>query len=75
MVSFISQVPDATWTTVNLPFSNFKGYFRGREIPDAPPLDKSNITRVGLQIVGGVYSDFKQNGPASLEIDYIKASN
>jgi len=68
------KVPDTTWTKVNLAFKDFKAYNRGDEVPDAPPLDKSSIASVGLQIPGGVYSDFKQSGPASLEIDYIKAT-
>ena len=60
------------WTTVKLPFSSFKAYYRGRVQPDAEPLDLEKITTIGLQIVGGVYSEFKQSGASSLEIDYIK---
>ena len=59
---------------MKIPFSDFKAYFRGREMPDAKPLDLSQITLVGLQIVGGVYSDLKQEGTSSLEIDYMKAN-
>lgn len=56
-----------------LPFGEFKPYYRGAEVPDAEPLDTSDITTTTLQIVGGVYSDFKQSGTSSLEIDYIQA--
>lgn len=69
------EVPKNEWTLVTLPFAAFKPYYRGQEIPDAEPLNTSNITTVTLQIVGGVYSDFKQHGASSLEIDYMQAVN
>ncbi|MCL4134295.1 UNVERIFIED_CONTAM: hypothetical protein GTU68_005626 [Idotea baltica] len=67
------EVPLREWKVVTVPLDSFKAYFRGRLQPDAKPLDRSQISLIGLQIVGGVYSDFKQAGTASLEIDYIKA--
>ncbi|XP_050690494.1 uncharacterized protein LOC126982479 isoform X2 [Eriocheir sinensis] len=67
------EVPKNEWTNVVLPFSAFKPYWRGQEVPSAGPLNTANITSVTLQIVGGVYSDFKQHGTSSLEIDYIQA--
>ncbi|XP_071539597.1 uncharacterized protein [Panulirus ornatus] len=67
------EIPKNEWTSVTLQFSVFKPYYRGAEVPDAEPLDPSDITSVTLQIVGGVYSDFKQSGASSLEIDYIQA--
>ncbi|GLV38925.1 hypothetical protein CBL_05923 [Carabus blaptoides fortunei] len=62
-----------TFKTVTLPISNFKPYFRGRELNDTEPLDKSRISSFGFQIYGGVYHSTKQSGPSSLEIDWIKA--
>ena len=58
-----------------LPFNDFKPYSRGKPLdPDTtPPLDLTDITSFGLQIVGGVYSTVKQQGASSLEIDTISA--
>ncbi|KAG7177597.1 uncharacterized protein LOC121861347 [Homarus americanus] len=67
------EIPKNEWTVVTLQFNKFKPYFRGVEVPGAEPLDTSDITSTILQIVGGVYSDFKQSGSSSLEIDYIQA--
>lgn len=59
--------------TIQLPLADFKFYYRGHLQPDAEDLDKSNITSLGIQVPGGVYSDWKQSGASSLEIDYIQA--
>jgi hypothetical protein len=58
-----------------LPFTDFKPYSRGKPLnPDTtPPLDRTDITSIGLQIYGGVYSSIKQHGTSSLEIDSIVA--
>jgi len=56
-----------------LPLSEFEAYYRGRKVADAEPLDLGHITSVGLQVYGGVYSEQKQSGPGSMEIDWIKA--
>jgi hypothetical protein len=58
-----------------LPFTDFKPYSRGKPLdPDTtPPLDQTDITSIGLQIFGGVYSSIKQHGTSSLEIDSITA--
>jgi len=58
-----------------LPFTDFKPYSRGKPLdPDTtPPLDRTDITSIGLQIFGGVYSPIKQHGASSLEIDSITA--
>jgi len=58
-----------------LSFSDFKPYSRGQPLnPNTtPPLDRTNITSIGLQIFGGVYSSIKQHGTSSLEIDSILA--
>ena len=55
------------WMTVQLPFKAFSGVYRGRSVPDAPPLNLSDIRRVGLMI-----SD-KQEGNFELLIDHIRA--
>lgn len=57
-----------------LPLTNFKPYYRGREIPDAKPLDTANITMLGLQVYGGVYLPIKQKGVSALEIENISIS-
>lgn len=58
-----------------LPFTDFKPYSRGKALdPDTtPPLDQTDITSIGLQMFGGVYSSIKQHGTSSLEIDAITA--
>ena len=61
-------------TTVTIPLASFSFYYRGRLVPDAPPLDPAQITQFGLQVYGGVYSDHKQSGVSALEIDWIAAS-
>ncbi|XP_076058141.1 uncharacterized protein LOC143035088 [Oratosquilla oratoria] len=70
---YIFEMPDNEFINVNLPFSDFKAYYRGELVPDAPPLEISDITSVGIQTFGGVYSDFKQSGPGTLEIDFLRA--
>ena len=67
-------MPAGELTSVTIPLDSFAFYYRGRLVPDAPALDTSDITRFGLQIYGGVYSDHKQSGVAALEIDWITAS-
>ncbi len=59
--------PPGEWTTVPLPFSSFAPKFRGRPVPDAPPLDPARIVTVGFLI-----SD-KQAGPFALEIGSVAA--
>ena len=58
--------------TLHLPFEDFHEDFRGKVPPDEIPLNLAKIKSIGLQGFGGVYDDFKQNGPCTLEIDYIK---
>ncbi|KAK7072853.1 hypothetical protein SK128_007831 [Halocaridina rubra] len=67
------KVPRNEWMTLSLPFDSFKPYYRGRFLPDAEPLDTSDITSVTIQISGGVYEDYKQRGSSSLEIEYMQA--
>jgi monofunctional biosynthetic peptidoglycan transglycosylase len=55
------------WIIVELPFVDFEPTFRGRIVPDAPPLDTSNITTLGFLIAD------RQQGPFQLEIRGINA--
>ncbi|XP_076224018.1 uncharacterized protein LOC116424918 [Nomia melanderi] len=71
---FMAPMSNTTFSTVTLLLENFKAYYRGREISDAEPLDTGNITMLGLQIYGGVYSPIKQKGVSSLEIENISVS-
>jgi monofunctional biosynthetic peptidoglycan transglycosylase len=57
--------PD-TWLTVRLPFSSFEPTFRGRIVPDAPPLRPENIQQLGFLIAD------KQAGAFQIEIDWIR---
>lgn len=63
------------FSTVSLPLADFKAYYRGREVPDADPLDVSWITSFGLQVYGGVYKTVHQSGVSSLEINTIVAKS
>ncbi len=62
--SFIAPV---TWSEVELPFESFVPRFRGRPVPDAPPLDPSRIATFGLLI-----SD-RQEGAFTLDIAWMGA--
>ena len=55
------------WMDVELPFSDFKPSFRGRIVPDAPPLDPSRIFQIGFLI------SEKQEGSFRLEVESIDA--
>ena len=57
---------------VTLLFSDFHQFINGTVRPDETPLDISDIITFGIQGFGGVYEEFKQYGPASLEIDFVK---
>lgn len=41
------------WTTIQLPFTDFKPTFRGRDVPSAPPLNRSVVREVGLMLADG----------------------
>jgi len=56
-----------TWMEIELPFAEFFAAFRGRELPNEPPLDPTEIATVGILIAD------KQEGPFQLEIDWLKA--
>jgi len=56
------------WTEVQLPFvSCCAPTFRGRNVPNAPPLDPARLLQISVMV-----SD-KQEGPFQLEIDSISA--
>ncbi|TRY77210.1 hypothetical protein TCAL_12559 [Tigriopus californicus] len=68
----VFQPSSESFTETQVPFSEFKFYYRGQVQPDHEPLDRSKILSIGLQVFGGVYSEFKQSGASALEIDWIK---
>lgn len=53
------------WQEVKIPFSEFKGSFRGMEFPDKV-LDPSAINRIWVLIAD------KKQGPFQLEVDWIR---
>ncbi len=57
---------DGVWMDVKLPFSEFQPSFRGRTVPDAPPLDPSGIFQIGFLI------SQKQEGEFRLEVKQIE---
>ncbi|KAG7311605.1 hypothetical protein JYU34_002653 [Plutella xylostella] len=67
------QAPKDEFGVVNLAFSEFKAYYRGKKVNNSEPLDLAHISSIGLQVYGGVYQPVKQKGPATLEIDWIRA--
>ncbi|XP_015595112.1 uncharacterized protein LOC107267654 [Cephus cinctus] len=72
---FTVPISNEEFYTIDVPLADFKAYYRGQELPDAEPLDTTNITMFGLQIYGGVYLPIKQSGVSSLEIDTISATS
>ncbi len=46
------------WTTVQIPFSDFKPYFRGLQLTDAAPLNPQEIRQIGLLIGEQQYGTF-----------------
>lgn len=55
------------WIEVDLPFPKFFAAFRGRQLPDHPPIDAAKIKTMGFLIAD------KQEGDFRLEIDWVKA--
>ena len=50
-VSYQSDfVAERDWSTVQLPLRSFRASWRGRPVPQAPPLQPSAITRLGLRL-------------------------
>ncbi|UCE33019.1 MAG: CIA30 family protein [Burkholderiales bacterium] len=56
------------WSTIRLPTSAFQARFRGRPVPQAPPLDVHRVRAIGLLI-----SD-RQPGPFRLDVRGIRVS-
>ncbi|KAG2495581.1 hypothetical protein HYH03_006181 [Edaphochlamys debaryana] len=64
------------WGAVDLPFTGFRPTFRGRPVPNRPPLQGANIRSVGLMVskfttAGGTLADFR-NGPFRLSIRWMR---
>lgn len=55
------------WVEIELPFASFVPSFRGRTLPDIPPLDSANIAQIGFLISN------RQEGTFRLEVDRIEA--
>jgi hypothetical protein len=53
------------WQTLCLPLTEFRASFRGREVPNAPPLNPACIRQIGLLIAA------RQAGPFALDIRRI----
>jgi hypothetical protein len=58
--------PAGEWAEFALPFNEFVPVYRGRIVPDHPPLDPSRIASFGLLIS-------RQEGPFRLDIEAIRA--
>ncbi|KAF9823024.1 hypothetical protein SFRURICE_018198 [Spodoptera frugiperda] len=67
------QAPKDDFAIRNLKFSEFKAYYRGKRVTNNELLDLSQVSSIGIQMYGGVYQPVKQKGPATLEIDWIRA--
>ncbi len=53
------------WVTVRLPFSAFQPTWRGRLVPDTPPLDPGQVRQLGFLIAD------KQDGPFRIDVGHI----
>ncbi len=60
------QTTPGTWTVLRIPFDAFAATFRGRGVPDAPPLDTTGVTQLSFMVADG------NPGPFSLEIDFVR---
>ena len=54
------------WTEAKVPFTNFRGTWRGIDLPDKV-FDPAKISRLGLQLAD------KKPGPFELRVDWIRA--
>lgn len=61
-------VAPPAWTTIHLPLGEFRPSFRGRAVPDAPPLDPARVRQVGLLIAD------RQAGPFALAMRSFAAT-
>lgn len=55
------------WLELELPFSEFLPLVRGRSVPDAAPLDPSDVGQICFLVAG------QQKGAFALQIEWIKA--
>ena len=55
------------WVEVRMPLADFELSFRGRPVPDAPPIAPSRIRQIGFLIAN------KQWGPFRLEVGSVRA--
>ncbi len=60
--------PAQAWTQISLALTDFRPRWRGRSVPDAPPLDPARVRRIGLMIAD------RQAGPFALAIRSISAA-
>ena len=58
-----------------LKFEDFHQMVDGQINHNEVFLKKNDIKTFGFQAFGGVYDDFKQSGPGTLEIEYVKLIN
>ena len=61
------QTRSEEWIEVDLPISEFRAAYRGRQLPDHPPIDTGKIATVGFLIAD------KQEGDFRLSVDWVKA--
>ena len=61
------EAPPDAWTEVRLPLVEFRPTFRGRVVPNAPPLDPARVRQLGLLIAE------RQAGPFALAVRAIGA--
>ena len=59
--------PAGLWTTCRLVSADFLPSWRGRSVPDAPPLDTARVRQIGLMIAD------RQVGPFALAVRSIAA--
>ena len=66
-MSFMAEFPtvEGEWVEVRVPFSELKGTWRGRSLPDKK-FNPSEVTRLGILLAD------KKAGKFGLEVDYIR---
>lgn len=60
--------PAGIWTTCRLAIADFSPTWRGKPVPDAPPLEISRVRQIGLMIAD------RQEGPFELAIRSISVN-
>jgi len=61
-------------TTIIAPFSSFKPFYRGRPVPDAPPLDIKNVKRMSF-MTRSFFGKPEQEGRFRLEIASVSTTS